>query len=169
MHIALIAVDVRSTHNVGAFLRTCDGLGIDRVYLTGITPYPSGQSDDARLPHIVTKVQKDIHKTALGAEQTVAWEYHPDALSLIHELRDQGWHIAALEQDTRSVPLTTYAAETPVALVVGPEVEGLPQTILSACDSIVEIPMSGQKESFNVSVAAAIALYHLRYHNKIDR
>ncbi len=160
----LVAFDIRSTHNVGAFFRTCDGLGIEALYLTGITPHPKKESGETRLPHLITKLAKDIHKTALGAESTLPWHYYEDATSTLQALKADGWQIIALEQDNRSVPLTTLTTHNKVALVVGSEVEGLAKDVLAQCDDITEIPMYGAKESFNVSVAAAIGLFWLKNH-----
>ncbi len=161
MHTIALRVDnIRSTHNVGALLRTAECLGVAKVYLCGTTPYPK-HTADVRLPHIAEKAHNKIHKTALGAEDLVSWEYMPHTADAITATRATGYHVAALEQDDRSERLDTYKTVQPTALVVGPEVTGIDQQTLSLCDSIVEIPMSGKKESLNVSVAAAIAIYHL--------
>jgi len=156
--IVIIAHNIRSTHNVGALFRTADGFGIKKIVLSGYTPYPK-LIGDTRLPHISEKLTLQIHKTALGAEATIPFEYCETAP--IDELKAQGYRIAGLEQDTQSVMLTKYHAPEKLALIVGEEVEGITAELLSQCDDIIEIPMVGQKESFNVSVAAGIALYHL--------
>jgi tRNA G18 (ribose-2'-O)-methylase SpoU len=158
----LVAVDIRSTHNVGSFFRTCDGLGVDALYLTGISPYPSGLAEDARLPHLAEKVTKDIHKTALGAETTLPWHYHPNAAHVLRTLKAEGWRLVALEQAPHSHDLTVIERPEKAALIVGNEVEGLSNDLLSLCDDIAEIPMMGKKESLNVSVAAAIGLFWLK-------
>ena len=155
--IVLVAIDIRSTHNVGAFFRTCDGFGADLV-LTGITPCPSGKPDDTRLPHIRNKLDKAISKTALGAEHTVEWRYFATAQEAITTLKDEGYTVAAIEQDNQSMPIQSMKDEK-LTLLVGPEVTGLPQDTLELCDVVYEISMIGTKESFNVSVAAGIALY----------
>ena len=157
--VILILADIRSTHNDGSLLRTSDGFGVKKVYLCGITPYPMHAEADKRLPHIAVKLDAQIHKTALGAEKTVPWEYREHLEEVIAELKIQGWQLCALEQDERSVPLTKFDVKSKTALIVGTEVTGLPRSILKECDKIVEIPMNGTKESFNVSVAAAIALF----------
>lgn len=156
--IIVIAHNIRSTHNVGAIFRTCEGFGISRIILSGYTPYPT-VIGDTRLPHIATKLTAQIHKTALGAEMMVPFEYQnfPD----FEQLKVAGFHIVGLEQDARSVMLADYPTPEKVVLLLGEEVQGLTAELLSKCDAIVEIPMVGQKESFNVSVAAGIALYHL--------
>lgn len=156
--IVLIAHNIRSTHNVGAFFRTCDGFGVSKILLTGYTPYPTLE-DDTRLPHFSDKLTRQIHKTALGAETTVAFEHHETPP--IDALKQAGYAIVGLEQDARSIPLSNYRPKGKVALLLGNEIDGIYPEYRSQCDSIVEIPMHGHKESFNVSVAAGIALYHL--------
>ena len=160
MRIIVVAHNIRSTHNVGSVLRTADGFGIQKVFLTGYTPYPA-QPDDTRLPHIRDKLTRQIHKTALGAETSVATEYTADAARLLATLKQSGHHIAALEQHPRAVPLPGYAPPQKLALLLGEEVQGVEPQLLALCDTILEIPMRGKKESFNVSVAAGIALYEL--------
>ena len=153
---------MRSAHNVGSMLRTADGLGIACVYLTGYTPYPSSK-DDIRLPHMAAKTAHQIHKTALGAEKSVIWRFEPDVKKVIGELRAQAYKLVALEQTDEAIELRQLKPVGKVALIVGSEVGGLEKSVLDLCDTHVQIPMSGKKESFNVSVAAAIALYHLHH------
>lgn len=161
--IVIIAHDIRSTHNVGALLRTADGFGA-RVYLTGYTPYPA-TAEDARLPHISSKLTTQIRKTALGAEtNTKLWSHVADIENLLADLRDKDYEIIGLEQARGAIKLPKYHPPTKVAIVLGREVEGIDPKLLELCDDIVEIPMSGSKESFNVTQAAAIALYHCRYY-----
>lgn len=159
--IILIAHNIRSTHNVGSLLRTAEGLGVDKVYLTGYTPYPL-TSHDSRLPHMAAKLDKQIHKTALGAEKLVQWQHVEDIFAVINELKKNSFTVAALEQAKGSTPLPQFKSPQKTALVVGREVEGVEPEVLKACDEVLEIPMLGQKESFNVAAAAAMALYHLR-------
>jgi tRNA G18 (ribose-2'-O)-methylase SpoU len=156
--IILIAHNIRSTHNVGSLFRTAEGFGVSKILLTGYTPYPTQQNDN-RLPHITEKITKQIHKTALDAETMVPFEYR-EQLDLATLQRD-GYGIVALEQASNSVPLPKYKASGKIALLLGEEVEGITKDLLEQCDTILEIPMFGQKESFNVSVAAGIALYQL--------
>lgn len=156
--ITLVALDIRSTHNVGAFFRTCDGFGADLV-LVGITPRPSGKENDERLPHIRKKMDAAIAKTALGAEKTVSWRYFENIAQTIHQLKLEGNAIVAIEQATNSIPIMSLDSSTDTAIIMGPEVTGIPASVLDMCDKIYEIPMLGHKESFNVSVAAGIALY----------
>ena len=156
--IIVIAHNIRSTHNVGAIFRTAEGFGITKIILSGYTPYPRVHGD-TRLPHIAEKLTSQIHKTALGAETLVPFEYQemPDLSSL----KTEGYRIAGLEQAATSIRLTEYHASDKVALVLGEEVHGIPEALLKECEDILEIPMVGQKESFNVSVATGIALYQL--------
>lgn len=161
-HIVLVAHNLRSSHNVGSLLRTADGLGIERVVLTGYTPHPTGPSD-GRLPHISRKVAAQIHKTALGAEESVSWGYYPDVFTAIKELRDTGYLVAALEQTADAVALPEFKPPEKLAILVGRETEGVEAEVLKLCDEVLEIPMYGRKESFNVVQAAAMALYHCRF------
>lgn len=156
--IIVIAHNIRSTHNVGALFRTAEGLGVSRIILSGYTPYPKIHND-TRLPHIADKLTQQIHKTALGAEDLVAFEYS-ETLDLDAIKRD-GYRLMALEQAPTSIILPRYKAPGKVALLLGEEVHGITTDLLEQCDDIVEIPMVGKKESFNVSVAAGMALYQL--------
>lgn len=156
--IVLIAHNIRSTHNVGSIFRTAEGFGVKKIILSGYTPYPKLPNDN-RLPHIADKLHHQIHKTALGAEELVAFEYQEEVD--IAQLKSSGYQIVALEQADNSIPLNAYRAPEKMALIIGEEVNGVDENILNTCDSILEIPMKGKKESFNVSVAAGIALYAL--------
>lgn len=158
--IVLVVHNVRSTHNVGSILRSADGLGIEHVYLTGYTPYPQSKNDD-RLPHMARRVTHQISKTALGAEKSIKWTHSKDVLMLIDELK-LNFQLIALEQTPEAKPLPDYKSSKNIALIVGSEIGGLDQQILNAVDLHLEIPMLGKKQSYNVAVAAAIAMYHLR-------
>lgn len=161
-HIKLIAHNLRSCHNVGSLLRTAEGIGVETVYLTGYTPYPATQND-TRMPHESQKLHKQIQKTALGAEESQAWEHVTKVVPLIATLKHNGYRIIALEQAPEAISLPAYHASEKVALLLGREVEGIEQELLELCDDVVEIPMAGQKESFNVVQAAAMALYHIAF------
>jgi len=163
--IIVIAHNIRSTHNVGAIFRTCEGFGVARIILSGYTPYPQ-MPGDTRLPHIAEKLTAQIHKTALGAELLVPFTYQelPD----FDLLRADGFTIVGLEQDARAVLLPDYQPPAKVALLLGEEVEGITADMRQQCDDLIEIPMHGQKESYNVSVAAGIALYGLFYPRAIS-
>lgn len=160
--IILIAHDIRSCHNVGALLRTSDGLGVDVVYLTGYTPYPEADYD-TRLPHIARKTAKDIHKTALGAENSIMWHYAEDVQAVLDDLSRRGYKLVALEQSSRSIRLPEYKPPDKIVILLGREVEGLDASLIAQCGTVLEIPMFGSKESFNVVHAAAMALYHCRF------
>jgi len=165
MKITLLAHDIRSTHNVGAFFRTCDGLGIDRIIFSGYTPYPTLE-EDTRLPHFADKLTRQIHKTALGAETTVPFERFETLKDTLNNVK--GSILIALEQSDNSLTpkqvtaeLNKVSVEKEVVLIVGNEIHGVSEETLASVDYVMEIPMHGCKESLNVSVATAIALYEL--------
>ncbi len=160
--LVLIVHNVRSLHNVGSLLRTADGLGVEGVYLTGYTPAPHYHGDK-RLPHISRRAANQIHKTALGAELSLAWYYEEDFFAVLTKLKNDGFQIIAIEQAKKAIKLSDFKPGQKLALLVGREVEGVEPAILKACDEIVEIPMFGKKESFNVAHAAAIALAYCRF------
>ena len=160
--IVLVAHNIRSTHNIGSLLRSCDGLGIKKVYLTGYSPYPASKNE-TRLPHIARQLDSQIHKTALGAENTVAWEYIENPLQAVSLLKSEGYQVAVLEQSKNSRKLHKFKTPQKIALIIGEEVNGVSKELINISDITLEIPMFGEKESFNVSVAAAIALYHFRF------
>ena len=167
MPITLVAHDIRSTHNVGAFFRTCDGLGVGNIIFSGYTPYPKFEGD-TRLPHFADKITRQIHKTALGAESTIPFEVYEKLDDVLTELRKKNTVLIALEQFPGSYTPSECAkiiaqkhARQPVALILGNEIHGVADAILKQVDLIMEIPMLGTKESLNVSVATAIALYEL--------
>lgn len=156
--IIVIAHNIRSTHNVGAIFRTCEGFGVNRIILSGYSPYPR-LPEDTRLPHVTEKLTAQIRKSALGAETMVPFHYQqsPD----LQALKLQGYVIVGLEQDDTSVLLTDYKPPKKCAVLLGEEVAGISKDLRSGCDALIEIPMKGKKESFNVSVACGIALYAL--------
>lgn len=156
--IIVIAHNIRSTHNVGSIFRTCEGFGVTELILSGYTPYPS-HDNDPRLPHIANKLTAQIHKTALGAESIVPFSYQP--VPDIHSFKDQNYRIVGLEQDPRAIMLRDYHAPDNIVLLLGEEVDGIDSDLRTLCDDLIEIPMAGKKESFNVSVATGIALYAL--------
>jgi 23S rRNA (guanosine2251-2'-O)-methyltransferase len=161
--IILLAHDIRSCHNVGSLLRTAEGLGVEEVILSGYTPYPR-QEKDSRLPHLSDKITRQIHKTALGAE-TMLDIRHFDTIELgINYLKEKGFKIMAIEQASGSIKLNDFNPDKQLALVLGNEVEGLDERSIILCDQVLEIPMQGNKESFNVAQAAAMALYQCRFY-----
>jgi 23S rRNA (guanosine2251-2'-O)-methyltransferase len=159
--IIVIAHNIRSTHNVGAIFRTGEGFGVTKIILSGYTPYPRIEHD-SRLPHIADKLTQQIHKTALDAETIVPFEYQE--IPPIEEYRSKGFRIVGLEQDKDSVMLPDYQPPQKIVLLLGEEVEGISHNLIRLCDDIIEIPMVGKKESYNVSVATGIALYALTAH-----
>ena len=148
----LIIYNVRSVTNVGAMFRTADAAGINKIYLTGYTPTPLDRFG---------RIRKDMAKSALGAENFVAWEYEKNILSLIRKLKSEGYLIISIEQDEKSVNYKKVKLKNKNAFIMGAEVAGIPKNILLKCDIIAEIPMRGKKESLNVSVACGIALFRI--------
>lgn len=163
MTMILVLDNIRSTYNVGAILRTAEGFGVQKVILSGYTPRVH---DVGLLPHLRAKLDKEIHKTALGAEDMLDIYACDDIFSELEGLRLEGWKIVGLENnidDDRLVNLgESHLKERlgdKVVLVLGEEVHGIANSLYDIIDVFVEIPMKGQKESFNVSVAAGIAMY----------
>lgn len=156
--IIVVAHNIRSTHNVGAIFRTCEGFGVEKLILSGYTPYPKLHRD-SRLPHIADKMTVQISKTALGAEKLVPYTFNETPP--LDELKNNGYHVIGLEQDERSINLSDLVVPKKLVLLLGEEVAGISTELRDECDTLVEIPMKGKKESFNVSVAAGIALYGL--------
>lgn len=148
----LLLPDIRSAHNVGSIFRTADAAGVSRIVLVGFTPRPIDKFG---------RIQKEIAKTALGGEVSVPWKYEKSVTKAIADLKQEGFTIVAIEQSEMSVDYRKFKTKKKVALIVGNEVKGLPKKILNTCDSIIEIPMRGKKESLNVGVAAGIALFQL--------
>lgn len=164
MQIVVIAHNIRSIYNVGSIFRTCDGFGIEHLYISGYSPYPELPDYDPRMPHVIEKLTRQIHKTAIGAEQTVDFSYNDDIQALIAQLKTEGYALYALEQSSKSIPIYQCSPPEKVALLLGEEVDGVSIDLLRQADTTVEIPMYGTKESFNVAVATGIALYALREH-----
>lgn len=158
--VVLLAHNVRSCHNVGSLIRTCDGLGVSRLILSGYTPYPKAEKDK-RLPYEIDKVSRAISKTALGAEELLDWEHIPDPADLIKRYKNKGFQVVCLEQTVVSINLTSGNYMDKVLLIIGNEVTGIDNELLKFADAIVEIPMKGTKESFNVVQAAAMSLFYL--------
>lgn len=154
--IIVVAHNIRSTYNIGSIFRTCEGFGVSKIILSGYSPYPRSKNDP-RLPHIADKLTKQIHKSALGAESMIPFE-HFDTLDLAH-LKRKGFRIVGLEQNEQSIMINQYKTPEKVVLLLGEEVNGITPDLIKECDDLIEIPMRGKKESFNVSVAAGIALY----------
>jgi 23S rRNA (guanosine2251-2'-O)-methyltransferase len=163
--IRIILDDLRSSGNVGSILRTSDACNVELIYACGYTPYPR-VADDTRPPHVVSSNGRNIAKTALGAETRVPIVHFSNTLDAIHKARLDGFKIIVIEQSENSLKLYHYQIPSgPIALVLGNEVDGVTGAQLEAADDVVELPMLGAKESLNVAVAAAIALYHFRFTN----
>lgn len=145
--ITIVLDNVRSEMNVGSVLRTADAFLIERVYLCGITPCPP---------------KSEIHKTALGAEDSVFWKYFPTTLDAIEELKSAGYAICSVEQVHDSVSLEKFRLDDSkkVAVVLGNEVRGVSQEVVDRSDICVEIPQEGTKHSLNISCCAAIVMWH---------
>lgn len=148
----IILDNIRSVYNVGSIFRTSDALGVDKIYLCGVTPTPVDRFGRER---------KDLAKVALGAEKDITSEYSSDTKTIIKKLKKEGFQIIAIEQDKKSVNFKKIKPKYPVAIVLGNEVGGIDKKTLNLCDIIAEIPMRGNKESLNVSVAFGIIGYQI--------
>lgn len=152
--VIVVLDNIRSMHNVGSVFRTADAFLLQGIYLCGYTPQP---------PH------RDIHKTALGATETVQWKYLASTQEAVQELREAGYQLWAVEQVENSIPLNRFDANqpAPLAVVFGNEVSGVDAEIIKACNGCIEIPQLGMKHSLNISVAAGIVLWEL-VRNKLN-
>jgi 23S rRNA (guanosine2251-2'-O)-methyltransferase len=148
--LILVLDNVRSAHNVGSVFRTGDAFLIEKLYLCGITPQPPNN---------------EIHKTALGATESVEWEYAENTESLIKSFKAHGFMTIAVEQTHQSVPLHEFKADADrkTVLIFGHEVYGIDQKVINLCDASLEIPQMGTKHSLNVSVCAGIVIYHILF------
>ena len=147
--------NIRSVHNVGSIFRTADAAGINHIYLSGYTPLPVDRFGRER---------NDMAKVAIGAEKTVFWSQLENPLQDIQDLKKTGSHIIGIEQNDNSVDIFDYKNPENVSemiIAMGEEVSGMEQNQIDICDDIVEIPMRGQKESLNVSVAFGVAVYQI--------
>ena len=138
--------NIRSLYNVGSIFRTADGAGLEKLWLCGITGCPPNNM---------------ISKTALGAENLIPWEHRQDAIELLRQLKGKGYKIVLLEQIGGSILYQDFKPEGKTCLVVGNEISGVSDELLSLCDVALEIEMRGAKNSLNVSVAFGIAAYHI--------
>ena len=146
--VAVVLDNVRSMNNIGSVFRTCDAFRIDAVFLCGITAKP---------PH------KDIEKTALGATESVNWQYFEDTKSAVEKLKTDNYKVFAIEQVENSIFLNEFTVEKneKIALVFGNEVMGVEQEVINNCYGCIEIPQFGTKHSLNISVSAGIVLWHV--------
>ncbi len=150
--IILVLHDIRSAQNVGAIFRTADGVGVSRIIISGYTPAPVDRFGRER---------KDISKTALGAEKTIPFKVVKNITNEIKKFKNEGFEIVCLEQSEESIDYKKYKPKNKVVFIVGNEVLGVSKNILEKSDKIIEIPMRGQKESLNVSVATGVALFRI--------
>lgn len=146
--MVVVLDNIRSSHNVGSVFRTSDALLVEKIYLCGISSTPP---------------DKEIRKTALGAENTVDWEYCPSTLDVVSRLKENGYTLIAIEQVEKSISLPDFSPgeNAKLALVFGNEVKGVQQEVVDLCDFAVEIPQFGTKHSFNISVSVGIVLWDL--------
>ncbi len=144
--VMVIMDNIRSMYNVGSVFRTADAFLIEKIYLCGITAQP---------PH------KEIRKTALGADESVEWEYHKDTLQVVKNLQQDGYELIAIEQVDKSIPLEKFKPkkDKKYAVILGNEVKGVEQNVIDECQISLEIPQSGTKHSLNISVCAGIILW----------
>lgn len=150
--LAVVLDNIRSAHNVGSVLRTADAFRADKVLLCGITPAPPSP---------------EIHKVALGAEFSVAWEHCENTLEAVGRLHEEGWTVLSVEQTVGSVSLESFHPDPgrKYALVFGSEVGGVDQAVVEASDGVLEIPQFGTKHSLNISVSAGVVLWHFTLKN----
>jgi tRNA G18 (ribose-2'-O)-methylase SpoU len=139
--------NIRSAHNVGSIFRTCDGAGVEKLWLCGITSFPPN---------------RQLLKTSLGSEKSIEWGHREDLIQLIDELKEKRYEIVLLEQIKGSIWYEDYRPKRPVCLVVGNEIEGIADNLVQRCDTALEIEMDGMKNSLNVSVAFGIVAFHVR-------
>ncbi len=146
--LIVVLDNVRSLHNIGSVFRTCDAFLIEKVYLCGITATPPN---------------KEIHKTALGATETVDWEYAENVVDVVQQLKQDGVEVQAIEQVENSVMLNDFSVQKnkTYALVFGNEVKGVAQEVVDLSDGVIEIPQLGTKHSLNISVSAGIVIWDL--------
>ncbi len=146
--LSVVLNNIRSLYNVGSIFRTADGAGVEKLWLCGITGYPP---------------RADISKTALGAEESMPWEYNQHAAFVLKQLKEKKYEIVLLEQTAGAIDYNDFKPKGPVCLVMGNEITGVSDDLLSLCDTAIEIEMTGVKNSLNVAVAFGIAAYHIRY------
>ncbi len=152
--MAVLLDNIRSAWNVGSILRSADGFGLSHAYLCGITPTADNEA---------------VTKTSLGAEDSVPWSYHRDAVKLVRGLKTEGWRVYGLEEDVRALDISHVESVIDrvqrMVLIIGNEVTGVDPELLDLCDGVFYIPMRGEKRSFNVAIAFSIAAYALRVEN----
>ena len=161
--VHILLPDIRSAYNVGSIFRSADCFGIEKIYLSGTTPTPVD-----RFGRSNSGAQKEISKTALGAEKDISWEYVSDMDNFFKKIKKENFTILCIEQDKKSITLENFLKIKKqekienMLIVFGNEVEGVEKGMLKKVDYIVEIPMQGKKESLNVSVCAGLIMYALQ-------
>lgn len=150
--IYVLLHDIRSSHNVGAMMRTGDAIGVTKFYFSGFTPTPLDRFH---------RPVKEIAKTALGAEKTIPWQYNKSPLDIIKALKIDGFYIIGLEQDIRAIDYKSIVAPTKVLVIVGSEVDGISPQLKEMCDVLTDIPMYGNKESLNVATAFGVFMFRI--------
>ena len=150
--VVIILDNIRSQNNVGSVFRTSDAFRVEKIYLCGITSTPEN---------------REVHKTALGAEEAVEWEYCKDTIEVVNRLKAEGYHIYAIEQAEHSTSLENFQTDPQkkYAFIFGNEVKGVRQDVVDECDGCIEIPQHGTKHSLNVSVTAGIVIWDI--YNKL--
>lgn len=150
--IYLLLHNIRSVYNVGSIFRTADATGVNKIYLSGYTPTPIDRFG---------RIRQDISKASLGAENTVAWENIIDIDNFIRKIKKEKIKIIGLEQSKKSIDYKKIKLSERNLIILGEEVRGIDKRLLDKCDEIAEIPMKGEKESLNVSVATGVLLYQI--------
>tara|TARA_B100000900_G_C20313118_1_gene607005 strand:+ start:61 stop:588 length:528 start_codon:yes stop_codon:yes gene_type:complete len=146
--IVVLLNDIRSLHNIGSVFRTCDAMAVEKLYLCGITATP---------PH------REIRKTAIGASESVNWEYQKNAIEVIKRYQKLGYQIIAIEQTDKAISLENFDWNNEkILLIFGNEVNGVEQNLINESDISIEIPQWGTKHSFNISVSAGIVLWSIK-------
>jgi tRNA G18 (ribose-2'-O)-methylase SpoU len=152
--LVIVLDNIRSMNNVGSVFRTSDAFRVEEIFLCGITPTP---------PH------REINKTALGATETVDWQYKPTTKEAVEELKSKGYKIYSIEQASESIMLNEFIPpkDSPIAIIMGNEVDGVDQQVIDLSDSVIEIPQYGTKHSLNVSVTTGIVVWDIFYKLKL--
>jgi 23S rRNA (guanosine2251-2'-O)-methyltransferase len=150
--VVVVLDNVRSVYNVGAIFRTADALGINKIFLCGVTPTPIDRFGRER---------NDLHKSALGAEKSVSWEYLSSTLLCVEQLQKEGYTVVCVEQSKNSIDYKTVNLKNKTCFVFGNEIKGISEDVLNCADKIAEIEMVGNKESLNVAVTFGVMMFRM--------